>query len=239
MSGQEMRFEYHPEIAKVFPEARAGVLFGRGVDAQGSPEELQKLFFAEQEKVLAEIGDTPLSELESLAAWRSAFRRFDVNPTKYRSAVEALLRRLTKKGDIPSVNTLVDIGNLVSIRYRLPVAILDTARLDGQVCVQFSNGDEEFIPLFSDQAEHPVKGEVIFRDSSGVVAARRWCWRQSDESAARNGTKDFMVITEGLHAAAENDIQAALADLTGLFSQFVGGEYGSGIIRPGELSFIG
>ena len=39
-----------------------------------------------------------------------------------RSAAEALLRRLTKQGSIPSINTLVDIGNLVSIRYALPVA---------------------------------------------------------------------------------------------------------------------
>ena len=29
-------------------------------------------------------------------------------------------------GDIPSINTLVDIGNLVSIRYVLPIAIVDT-----------------------------------------------------------------------------------------------------------------
>ena len=77
-----------------------------------TPPELLALYQSEQKKVLAEIGDTPLSELKSLAAWRSAFRGFGVNPTKYRSAAEALLRRLTKKGDIPSINTLVDICNM-------------------------------------------------------------------------------------------------------------------------------
>ncbi len=53
-----------------------------------------------------------LSELPTLSAWRQAFRRFGANPTKHRSAAEALLRRL-QKGDIPGINTLVDIGNLV------------------------------------------------------------------------------------------------------------------------------
>ena len=75
--------------------------------------------------MLARIGETPLSELPTLAAWRRAFRAFGVDPTAYRSAAEALLRRLTKQGSIPSINALVDIGNLVAIRYGLPVAMFD------------------------------------------------------------------------------------------------------------------
>jgi DNA/RNA-binding domain of Phe-tRNA-synthetase-like protein len=45
------------------------------------------------------------------------FTRFGAKPTQYRCAAEALLRRLAKHGDISPINTLVDIGNLVSIRY--------------------------------------------------------------------------------------------------------------------------
>ena len=47
----------------------------------------------------------------------------------------ALLRRLTKKGDIPSINAVVDICNLVSIRYALPVAAFDLAAITGGVTV--------------------------------------------------------------------------------------------------------
>ena len=78
------------------------------------------------------IGETPLSQIPSLAAWRSVFRGFGLDPTQYRGAAEALLRRLTKKGEIPSVNTLVDIGNLVSIRYALPVALFDLRATTGR-----------------------------------------------------------------------------------------------------------
>jgi DNA/RNA-binding domain of Phe-tRNA-synthetase-like protein len=63
---------------------------------------LEAAYRAEQQAVIARIGSRPLSEIESLAAWRSAFRAFGVEPTQYRSAAEALLRRLTKKGDIPA-----------------------------------------------------------------------------------------------------------------------------------------
>ncbi len=130
------RFEYHPEIIETFPTVQAGVLVGSGIANQPSSDALQEIYFAEQAAVLERIGDTPLSELPSLAAWRGAFRQFGVNPTKYRSAIEALLRRLTKKGDIPSINTLVDIGNLVSIRHQIPVAVFDVARTNGSILVR-------------------------------------------------------------------------------------------------------
>jgi DNA/RNA-binding domain of Phe-tRNA-synthetase-like protein len=239
MMTELMRFEYHPELFENFPEARAGVILGRGLINGPSPEALKQRFLAEQTKVLTEIGEAPLSELESLAAWRKAFRRFGVNPTKYRSAVEALLRRLTKKGDIPFINTLVDIGNLVSIRYKLPVAIFDVGKLGGSITVQLAAGDEPFTPLGVDRAEFPDRGEVIFLDTSGVVVARRWCWRQSDDSAARPKTKEVIIATEGFHPGVEEDLRGAVDDLMTLLAEYSGGDRLRGEIGPGKLAFSG
>jgi DNA/RNA-binding domain of Phe-tRNA-synthetase-like protein len=239
MTNKLMTFQYHPELITVFPEARAGVILGRGLRNGPTPERLKDLFLEEQARVLDEIGDTPLSELENLAAWRSAFRRFGVDPTKYRSAIEALLRRLTKKGDIPFINTLVDIGNLVSIRYQLPVAIFDVTQLGGTLSVQFARGDENFTPLFMDEVEHPEAGEVIFLDSSEVVVARRWCWRQSDESAAQGDTQEAIIATEGLHAGAQADLGLAVKDLAALLAEFSGGAMMVGEISAGNPSFSG
>ena len=122
-----MLFRYDPEIIDRFPAIVGGVLHVEGVRNGPSSPALTEAFATEQQAVLERLGDTPLSEVPSLAAWRRAFRAFGVDPTAYRSAAEALLRRLTKQGSIPSINTLVDIGNLVSIRYGLPVAMFDLA----------------------------------------------------------------------------------------------------------------
>lgn len=225
-----LAFRYRPDILSTFPQVRDGVLLGRGLSNGPSSPQLQQAFLEEQQAVLAQIGETPLSELPTLSAWRGAFRTFNVNPTKYRSAIEALLRRLTKKGDIPSINTLVDLGNLVSIRYRLPVAILDAVPLQGGITVQFADGDESFTPLFETQAEHPEPGEVIFADDNDLVVARRWCWRQSDESAAKASTQDVIICTEAQHADSAAEIQAALADLQNLLQQYAGGSYLSGML---------
>jgi DNA/RNA-binding domain of Phe-tRNA-synthetase-like protein len=214
------RFRYEPEIVERFPSIVGGVAHADGVRNGPSSPELVEAFAAEQRAVLARLGDTPLSEVPSLAAWRRAFRAFGVDPTAYRSAAEALLRRLTKQGSIPSINTLVDIGNLVSIRYGLPVAMFDLGSIAGGLTVRFAAGDESFTDLGSGTTEQPDPGEVIFIDEAGHVAARRWCWRQSAESASSASTTEVLVTVEGHHDEAIRDVEAALADLDTLLRSF-------------------
>jgi len=223
-------FQYHPEIIARFPAVAGGVLIAAGMQNGPTPEDLKTTYLAEQQTVIAEVGSTPLSELPALAAWRLAFRGFGVNPTKYRSAAEALLRRLTKKGDIPCINAVVDICNLVSIRYRLPVAAFDTRELTGPITVQFADGSERFTPLFEVEPENPEPGEVIFADDAKLVVARRWCWRQSAESATQPATTNAVFTVESQHVGGRNAIEAALKDLQDLLQAYVGGKHESGIL---------
>jgi len=227
-------FQYHPAILDRFPNLNGGVLLVRGLQNGPTSAALAADYQAAQQVIIARIGDTPLSELPSIAAWRAAFRAFGVEPTQYRCAAEALLRRLTKKGDIPSINTLVDIGNLVSIRFGLPVAAFDTQALEGTISVHFADGTERFLPLGESAPEHPEPGEVVFSDPTGRVIARRWCWRQSDDSAARETTTDAIITVEAQHVGGEADVRAALDDLTGFLHQYMGGEYVSAILGRGR-----
>jgi DNA/RNA-binding domain of Phe-tRNA-synthetase-like protein len=229
-----MPFQYHPDILARYPQLTGGVLLAHGLSGGPSSEPLRAAYDAEQKAVIKRIGDMPLSELPALAAWRSAFRAFGVEPTQYRCAAEALLRRLTKKGDIPSINTLVDIGNLVSIRYALPVAVFDTRALQGEVTVHFADGSERFLPLGEAEIEHPEVGEVVFSDDSKRVIARRWCWRQSEDSAARESTTDAIITVEAQHPNNRADVEAALNDLQALLTAYAGGQYTSGILNAGN-----
>jgi DNA/RNA-binding domain of Phe-tRNA-synthetase-like protein len=209
-------FRYHPEIVERFPTLVGAAVEALGLTNGPSPRELVDSFQEEQRSVLERIGDTPLSELPSLAGWRRVFREFGVDPTAYRSAAEALLRRLTKQGSIPSINTLVDIGNLVSIRYALPVAVFDQRTVTGSTTVRFATGGEVFTDLGSGERQSPQPGEVVFVDDAGLVSARRWCWRQSGESAAGPDTTHILVTIEGHHATAADDVARALEEVEAL-----------------------
>ena len=225
-------FRYDDQICAHFPELRAAVILGTGLNNHITPGALHERYRTQQEDTSAQVRDRPLSELPPLAAWRAAFRRFNVNPTRYRSAPEALLRRLIKKGEIPGINAIVDINNLISIRYAIPVAAFDRRSVDGELLVRFANGEEQFTSLGSTSIETPDRGEVIFVDRNELVFARRWCWRQSDQSAARIDTNEVIITIEGMHPGAENDVQRAARDLIEMLRIFLGGEAEWAFLSP-------
>ena len=240
MIDRPARFAYDLLIVERFPTVVGGVIHARGVVNGPAPAALAAAFQAEQATVRERLGDAPLSELPSLHAWRRAFRGFGVDPTGYRSAAEALLRRLTKQGELPSINALVDIGNLVSIRSGLPVAMFDQATVVGGTTVTFADGHERFTDLGSGTVETPEAGEVVFVDDAGQVSARRWCWRQSAESAASPTTTEVLVTVEGHHEAAAADVAAALVDLETLLRQDAApGELVVGVVDRDHSSFAG
>jgi DNA/RNA-binding domain of Phe-tRNA-synthetase-like protein len=230
-------FHYDQALLEKFPTICGGVILAQGMTGGPTPPELLDAYRTEQETVRQRIGDGSLAEIPSLGAWRRAFTAFGVKPTQYRSAAEALLRRLTKQGDIPSVNRLVDIGNMVSIRYALPIAVLDLAAVTGQITVRLADGSERFTTLDTEEVDNPAAGEVIFIDAAGTVHARRWCWRQSETSAARDTTTNALITVEAHHATGREDVQHALADLMDLFARYAGGEMQSAVLGPDQPSF--
>jgi DNA/RNA-binding domain of Phe-tRNA-synthetase-like protein len=230
-------FQYDAAILETFPQIVGGVIVASGITNGPSSPALQEAYLRQQQAVISNLGSTPLSEVESLAAWRSAFRTFGVDPTQYRSAAEALLRRLTKKGDIPSINTLVDIGNMVSIRYGLPVAVLDQSGFAAPITVHVADGSEPFRNLNQQDVDHPAPGEVIFTDADGQGVARRWCWRQSEESAARETTTDIVITVEAHHVNGRADVEAAVSDLLSLLAEHFGVTGEAGILSRERAAF--
>ena len=218
----QILFQYHPDLLTQYPAIAGGLLFVTGLQNGPTPPALLTHYTAEQAAVNGRL-PASLADLPSIAAWRTAFRRFGVNPTQYRCAAEALLRRLSKAGDIPSINTLVDIGNLVSIRYGLPVANFDWREVTGTVTVRMATGSERFTELGNAEPVHPEVGEVIFVDEAELVLARRWCWRQSAESAAREDTTTMLVAIEAQHENGAEVVHAASHDLHKLLVEYAGG----------------
>jgi DNA/RNA-binding domain of Phe-tRNA-synthetase-like protein len=212
-------FAYDDAVAERFPTIRAGVIHASRLSNGSSPRELLEEYRAEQQATSERLKTTTIADLPQVAAWRRVFTGFGAKPTQFRNAAEALLRRLAKHGAIPTINTLVDIGNLISIRYAMPVAVFDQANIaSGSTTVCFATGSELFTDLGSTDIVHPDPGEVIFVDSDNVVSARRWCWRQSAQSATSTTTQNALIVIEGHHDTARQDVESALTDLSSLLA---------------------
>src|SRR6266566_1708757 len=80
-------FQYDPAILARFLTVVGGVILAQNMTNGPTPGSLQTMYQAEQQATLQRIGATPLSQIPQLAAWRSAFRGFDVDPTQYLTLV--------------------------------------------------------------------------------------------------------------------------------------------------------
>jgi DNA/RNA-binding domain of Phe-tRNA-synthetase-like protein len=196
-------FEHATEIWQDFPELVPGVLAAEGITSDVSVGDRIGAFNAIAASRLATSSEGELPEIQ---AWRRTFSRMGLEPTRYRCAAEALLRRFRKEGSVPQIHPLVDLCNAISLAFAVPVAVLDVSRIDEYVQVRYATGEESY-ETFSGETEHPDAGEVVFADAGGRAHARRWTNRQSGYSAVRDTTTAVLIVAEALHDTARGDVE--------------------------------
>lgn len=101
----------------------------------------------------------------------------------------------------------------------------------GTVTVCYANGNEHFNPLGEDTPGPPEPGEVIFIDEAGLVLARRWCWRQSVESASDLGTTRLLITMESQDSSGSIALDTSVSELKELLYRFTGGSFIQSRIR--------
>ncbi|HUS71406.1 MAG TPA: phenylalanine--tRNA ligase beta subunit-related protein [Anaerolineae bacterium] len=219
----QYRFGYPTDFLDKFPSVVGAAAFALGIDNLSNETAAEGLLRAQEEVVRAQFASTPLSSHPHISSWRSAFSSFGVKPTQYRSAIEALLRHVTKKGSVPHINKLVDLCNYVSMKHVLPVAAYDLDHISGPVVVSLARGDEPFLPLYGKQVEYPKLGEVIFTDDKGALS-RRWTWRQSDRAKSTPETRNALLTIEGVNRITLTVIEGAMEELVSLVKEHCVGE---------------
>jgi DNA/RNA-binding domain of Phe-tRNA-synthetase-like protein len=229
-----MDFSHHPELWQRFPELVPGVLHAGGLhpDAVVAPHVAR--FSAMARERLAAAGSE--SELPEVQAWRRAFSALGLKPTQYRCASESLLRRFRKEGELPRIHPLIDLCNAASIAFGIPVAVLDAERIAWPLQVRPARGDEAY-QAFSGEMEHPDPGEVTFADARGQAHARRWTHRQSGLSAVRDGTREVLVVAEGLHPSAAQDVPRLVEAIAGALHDAWGVRARTAILAAGAPVF--
>jgi DNA/RNA-binding domain of Phe-tRNA-synthetase-like protein len=217
------RFGYPADFLAKLSTVVGAAAFALDIDNLSNETAAEPLLRAQEEVVRAQFASTPLSSHPHISSWRSAFSSFGVKPTQYRSAIEALLRHVTKGGTVPHINKLVDLANYVSMKHVLPVAAYDLEHISGPVVVSLARGDEPFLPLYGQEVEYPKPGEVAFTDDEGALS-RRWTWRQSDRAKSTPETRRALLTIEGVNGITLGEIEAAMEELVSLVKEHCGGQ---------------
>jgi len=219
---KELKYSIADDVFAKFPEYQRGVVLAYDVRNGASPAELIKILRGEEAAVRERLNIDTLTAEPCLASWREAFRQLGYKPGDFRPSIEALLRRVLRGQELPSINALVDIGNIVSLRHLLPVGGHAIDVLEHDIALGPASGAEAFIPFGSEETEHPVPGEFIFAEGDTVLT-RRWIWRQANHTLTLPGTTAIEFNIDGLPPVTAVDVEAAGKDVMDLVKRFCGG----------------
>ncbi len=202
-----------PQFFDRFPNALIGVVVARGIDNSSGVGGLSGELSGACDALRASLQGAVVSEHPKIACWREAYRAFGAKPKKYPSSIEAIVRRVLKGNDLPAINPLVDVYNLVSLRHLIPVGGEDLDKIVGDLVLRFArDGEPEAHMLGRPAPEAPSPGELIYADDAGAVC-RRWNWRESARTCLSPTTENAILVVEALPPTTGAELDAAIVEL--------------------------
>lgn len=213
----------------LFPNSKIGIVLCHGVDnTPGDQEKYEKMLHSAEKEALQYLTDNEFSSNPVIKVWRDAFQKFRTKKGA-RSSIEALLKRAQKGNSLGTINPLVDIYNSMSLKYGLPCGGEDMDTFVGDIRLTTAKGDEEFVPLGSDESAPPYEGEVVYRDDAGAIC-RCWNWREAMRTILTENTKNAFLCIELVDETRYEQFEKAVRELAETVQANLGGNCTSAIL---------
>ncbi|WP_399946171.1 B3/4 domain-containing protein [Streptomyces sp. BBFR25] len=205
-------FRISPAVADAFPDTLIAVVTATGIRGT-EPWPATTTALEALEAQLADGAWTPADESDPrIEAWHTAYRSFGTNPRRIRPSVDALGRRMTKKGTLPRINPAVDAYNAVSVHHGLPAGAFDLDHVTGDIEIRYADGTETFTPLGEpDTVENPKPGEIIYTDTTDVLT-RHWNHRDAHRTRVTEASTHVAFVLETVAATRDGHLLKSAAD---------------------------
>ena len=207
-----MKISIDREILKNFPEAKTGWL--RASLKNGGTSLRVEAMKKSLKGRLEDIGLTAetVAAHPDIRRWRETFSKMGVKPSKYKSSIEALLRRVFKE-ELWSVSDVVDCYDCVSALNLLPMGAHDMAKLKGNMTLRYAEDGEKFYPLGAGDTVIECKAEqIVYADDEKICC---WLWNHRDtrEASVDADTKEALFIADCAFNTEWRSVEEGLAAL--------------------------
>jgi lysyl-tRNA synthetase class 2 len=211
-----VRFALAPELVGRFPSIATLAFRVRGLRRAVAALDGGRLLAKAVEQVRARgLALDTLTGEEPVKSWRLAYGQSGLTPSRFRSSIEALLRRALKPdGGLATGIHAVDVYNAASLGHLAPIGGFDAARLPvAEIVLREARAADAFTPLGGQAKDFPVKhGMVVYASGSEVLCYGFNC-RDSTATALSDATDDGIFCAEAAFAAQREPARAALDDL--------------------------
>ena len=163
----QIRVIVSDEIEKVCPAFVGACVEADVVNTQYC-EALWQEITALGDKLRSELTTESLKEIESIAATRNVYRACGKDPSRYRPASEALIRRMLQGKELYQRDTLVDLVNLASIAFGYSIGGFDADRFVGDtLTLGIGREGEPYEGIGRGMIN--IHGLPVYRDAEGGV----------------------------------------------------------------------
>lgn len=174
------------------------------------------------EKFKAELTTETLKDISGIAATRRVYRACGKDPSRYRPASEALIRRLLQGKELYQIDTLVDLTNLASIAYGYSIGGFDADKFEGDTLTLGVGREGEPYEGIG-RGIINIAGLPVYRDARGGVGTPT---SDNERTKIDIATTHLMVLING-YDGCEDKVRANAEFIQRLLWQYAHSDGGS------------
>ena len=208
------------EIKAVCPEF-VGACVEAQVENSTYSAELWQEIHALEEQLRSELTTESLKQLTSIAATRTIYKKCGKDPSRYRPASEALIRRMLQGKELYQIDTLVDLINLASIAYGYSIGGFDASKFVGDtLTLGIGREGEPYEGIGRGMLN--IAGLPVYRDAEGGVGTPT---SDNERTKITLSTRHLVVLINGYDGQEERVLQNArfIQDLVRRYARSDGG----------------
>lgn len=225
------KFVTKPEIYELFPEAKIAGLLISGLKKKSFPAGAIATIINNQLELTSRISST-IKLRKEIRDWTRVIEKIGLNSKEVIPAHTALINRVLKQRRLPSINPIVDLYNIISIRNIIPIGGHDlTSR--NEITLGHTSGKEQYQGMGQEGPEKIAADEFAYLDErNNQVLTRHLIWRQSDFSKITEASHDiFLPIDDIPGIRSFKELEMIANELIELMSAFYDFDWAFGIVN--------
>lgn len=180
------------------------------------------------ERFRAEHTTETIKQISGIEATRRVYKACGKDPSRYRPAAEALMRRIIQGKPLYRIDTLVDLVNLASIAYGYSIGGFDAGRFDGDtLTLGIGREGEPYEGIGRGMLN--IAGLPVYRDAAGGVGTPT---SDNERTKMTMETRHVLVLING-YDGDEGQVMANARYVGGLLAGYASGrDIGITAYRP-------
>jgi len=167
---------------------------------------------------LAETLTRPeISQIDTIASSRVAYKALGKDPSRYRLSAEALLRRVVTGKGLYQINTIVDTLNLISIETGYSIGGYDLDKIQGDIVLGIGAKEEPYEGIGKGRLN--IENLPLFRDDKGAFGTPT---SDSTRTMVTENTNSFLMIF--LNFGNHDSLEKVLVQTSDLYRKFTNAE---------------